>query len=729
MENRTGKHRSASALSIVGTSLFTAFSIYIIEIIFVVAFTALIYSGELSSQIPRALGFIIIGDAMLCAVVAWLSSNPAAIGVEQDAPGAMLSVIAAGIIAALPGAISRQFATVTMMIVTTTILTSILLLVLGFFKLGGLARFLPYPVIGGFLAGSGWLLVQGGVGLMADVQPGPGLFQANALRLWIPGLILGILIYFATQKIKQPYTIPALMVAASILFYAVVGMMGLSTTELRANGWLLNSYSSSTWEFALSPAVLSQVDWGLLMAQIPALIPVAIIAVVGLLLNSSGMELIIKKEINLDRELVAAGMGNMAAGLFGGLVGFQDISFSTLNHMTGGRRLIGLLAALLIGATILVGTSAVLYIPKFVFGSVLIYLGIELLMEWVYQAWFRFSRIDFSVIVIILVTLAARGVLEGVIVGLILAVFTFVVSYSRVSVIKFALTGREYHSRVTRGPDEQEILDAHGDELYIMRLEGFIFFGTANSIYERLRERVSSASKIKYCLFDFSKVIGIDSTGMLSFMRMIQWSQEQGITLVMTGLPERMQERFAREKLSAQDGMLKFLADADHGIEWCENEIIAANPGVLRLEKDIVEQIKAILTEDSVEKLVPYLQRCEYQPGEYLIREGDAADVIYFIESGQVTAQLESPGKNTVRLETINSGRTVGEIAFFLGTRRTASVVVDQPSVVYALSLEDLSRMETTDPEAANIFHRLSVILLSQRVMHLTYTVRALERS
>jgi SulP family sulfate permease len=333
------------------------------------------------------------------------------------------------------------------------------------------------------------------------------------------------------------------------------------------------------------------------------------------------------------------------------------------------------------------------------------------------------------VIVIILVTLATRGVLEGVIVGLILAVFTFVVSYSRVSVIKFALTGREYHSRVTRGPDEQEILDAHGDELYIMRLEGFVFFGTANSIYERLRERVSAAGKTRYCLFDFSKVIGIDSTGMLSFMRMMQWSQEQGIILVMTGLPDKMQERFARENESAQDGMLTFFSDADHGIEWCENGIIASHLEVLRRERDVVEQIKSILTEDRVEKLIPYLQRCEYQPGEYLIREGDAADVIYFIESGQVTAQLESPGKNPVRLETVNSGRTVGEIAFFLGTRRTASVVANRPSVVYALSLDDLSRMEVTDPEAAHIFHRLSVILLSQRVMHLTYTVRALERS
>ena len=728
MENQTGK-----LISAFGTSLFTAFFIYILEIIFVVAFTALIYSGELSSQIPRALGFIIIGDAILCAVVALLSSDPGAIAVEQDAPGAMLGVLAAGMTAALSGVVSRQFATVTMMIVTTTLLTGLLLIVLGIFKLGGLTRFLPYPVVGGFLAGSGWLLVQGGVGIMAESLGLSGLFEWSALKLWLPGFILGILIYFGARRIKKPYTIPALMLAASMLFYALAWAMDISILQLRTEGWILDPYSSTgTWEFALSPVILSQVDWGMLLDQIPTLVSVAIISVIGLLLNSSGMELIIKKDIDLNRELVTAGVGNLAAGMTGGLVGFQDISFSTLNHvMSGGRRLVGLLAALMIGSTIIVGTSAILYIPKFVLGSVLIYLGMEFLVEWVYEAWFKFSRTDFIVIVTILATLAVFGVLQGVIAGLILAVFTFVMSYSRVSVIKFAFTGREYHSRVTRAPNEQQVLMAHGDALYIMKLEGFIFFGTANGVFERLREHVKSASvnDVKYCLLDFSKVIGIDSTGMLSFARMIQWGQEQGITLVLAGLAEKMQNQFIQENSSIKGETLQFFPDADHGIEWCENEIIAANLADLRIEKDISEQLKAILKDDNVEKLIPYLHRREYQPGEYLIREGDPADFIYFIQSGQVTAQLESPGKNPVRLETIHSGRTVGEIAFFLGTRRTASVVANQNSVVYSLSMEDLERMEASDPESANLFHRLSVILLSQRVMHLTYTVRALERS
>lgn len=729
---KTNGSSTSTSLKAFGTNLFTAFFIFILEIIFVLAFTALIYSGELSSQIPRAMGFVIFGDAILCAVVAWQSSHPGFIGVEQDAPGAMLGVIAVGIITTLAGKTEMQFATVTLMIVITTLMTGIMLLGLGYFRLGGLVRFLPYPVIGGFLAGTGWLLIQGGIGIMAHSNVVLDWFQLNILILWIPGVLLGVFIYALSLKVSKPYLVPLVMIAASLIFYVSAWMAGNSISDLRTGGWLLDSYpSSSIWEFPLTLSFLSQVDWSLLVSQLPALIPISIISVIALLLNTSGMEVLIKKDLDLNRELMVAGLGNLSAGLVGGLVGFQDISFTSLNNaMTGGKRLVGLLTALLIGATLFVGTTAILFIPKFVFGSVLVFIGLQLLVDWVYEAWFKFSRIEFFVVIIILVTLVFFGVLEAVIAGLILAVLMFVVSYSQVSVIKFAFTGREFRSRVSYPLHEQQVLNAHGNKLYIIKLEGYIFFGTANAIYDNVRERVKSLQEdeLKYCLMDFSKVSGIDSTGMLSFKRMAQWSQEQDIILVFCGLPESMTNQFVRESTNYKNRVIQFQPNLDRGLEWCENEIINTYLADLRIQKEIADQINEVLKDKRADKLIPYLQRRNYRAGEYLIREGDSADFIYFIQSGQVTAQLESPGRDPVRLETMYRGRTVGEIAFYLGTQRTASVVVDRDTIVYSLSIDELNNMETTDPETASIFHRISVLLLSERVMHLTRTVRALER-
>jgi len=722
------------SLTSIGASIFTALFFCLLEIIFVISFTALIYSGDLAGHVSQAMGFVILGDAILCLIASLLSSNPGAIALEQDAPGAMLSVVAISMMAAVSGSVANQFATVTMTIILTTVATGVILLALGYFKLGGLVRFLPYPVIGGFLAGTGWFLIEGGIGLMAkDTPMGLAWFQPDIFALWIPGLALGILIHWLTLKTDKPYTIPLVMVLASLAFYAIVWGTGTSLDHLRESGWLLaSSTSNGAWKFPLRAELLSQVEWGVLLKHAPALIPIVVITVVDLLLNSSAMELVTKKDIDLNRELVAAGFGNLAAGLTGGLVGFQDVSFSTLNHsITGSKRLVGIMTAIFLFLTIFIGTSAILLIPKFVFGSVLILLGIQLVGEWVYEAWFKFSRSDFLVIILILLVVVFSGFLEGIIAGLVLALIMFAVSYSQIRVIRFTLSGSEYHSRVTRSSRQQQLLELHGDQIRILKLEGFIFFGTANGILAELRGKIAAKNTqpVEYILLDFSKVRGIDSTGMLSFARMIQWSQEAGITLVLTGLSEKTLPQFMDQVSENKDAPIKFFPDPDHGIEWCENSILSKHESEQADDGGLLAQLSSLVKNDGAEKIIPYLERREYLPGEYLMKEGDEADLMYFIESGQVTAHLGKPGENSVRLETMYGGRTVGEMGFYLGSQRTASVVADQPSVIYSLSSEALKKMESDDPESASIFHRMMVLLLSERVAHLSRTVGALERS
>src|SRR3954451_4619535 len=84
----TGKLHPAA----IANSLFSGLLFYLLEIIFVISFTALIFSGPLASQLPRALGFILLGNAILVGLTALLSSYPGSIGVAQDTPGAVLGV-------------------------------------------------------------------------------------------------------------------------------------------------------------------------------------------------------------------------------------------------------------------------------------------------------------------------------------------------------------------------------------------------------------------------------------------------------------------------------------------------------------------------------------------------------------------------------------------------------------------------------------------------------------
>jgi SulP family sulfate permease len=128
----------------------------------------------------------------------------------------------------------------------------------------------------------------------------------------------------------------------------------------------------------------------------------------------------------------------------------------------------------------------------------------------------------------------------------------------------------------------------------------------------------------------------------------------------------------------------------------------------------------------AVERLMKYLERMEFKEGEYLMREGDPPSEMYFVEAGLVTAQLESPDGQVIRLRTIRGGATVGEIGLYLGAVRTASVVAARPSAVYRLSAESLKNMREQDPEVAAHLHEWIARLLAERLTENIRTIEAL---
>lgn len=725
--------------SVLMTSLLTSGLIYILEVVFAISFTSLVYTNELADYLPLAIGFTLLGDAVLCGIVAVFSSIKGVAAVEQDVPAAILALTVTAVLAALPAATrpETKFATALIVIVLTTTAAGLFFLLLGRFKLGGLVRFLPYPVMGGFLAGTGWLMITGGLGLAVDHPLNLELFQANLVVQWLPAVLFGVVLFAAGQRARNPLIVPGLIVGGVILFYLLVGLTNTPIEQLRAQGWLLNQLPAGAgWRFPLNSEFLAQVSWPAVLNHIASVAPILIISVVALLLNINALELIVKRDVDLNRELMVTGAGNIAAGLAGGLLGYPDISFSTLNQqMTGSKRLPPLMVAVLLGLTAFVGTSFLLYIPKLVLAGVLVYIGLTLLFEWTYGAWFKFPRVDFAIILVILAVIAVRGFVEGVTVGLVAAIMLFVINYSRTSVIKHALSGDDFRSRVNRSLAQRAVLDAQGQQLYILELQGFIFFGTANGLYEQVKKRVfdSALPKARFVLLDFSRVTGLDSTGLLSFDKLWSLTKDQSMTLIFTGLTKTgiqhvsIHEQLTRGGFLEEAGTLRFFPDLDHGMEWCEDQIVAGT----RLgseEKSLADYFAGLLPVEQMSQIVHYLQRQEFAAGEYLMRQGEASDDLFFIEAGQVTTQLENPGQKPIRLETMHGGRTVGELGFYLSTPRSAAVMADEISVTYRLSRRALERMELEEPQVALAFHRLMMQLLGDRAIHLMRSVQALQR-
>jgi SulP family sulfate permease len=140
-----------------------------------------------------------------------------------------------------------------------------------------------------------------------------------------------------------------------------------------------------------------------------------------------------------------------------------------------------------------------------------------------------------------------------------------------------------------------------------------------------------------------------------------------------------------------------------------------------------------------VERIMGYLEIREVEEGYCLMRQGEASDGLYFIESGQVIAQVstdetsqdesvnsESGYGRTVRLRAMRPGSVVGEVGMYLGIPRTASVVANRPSTLYYLSLEALMKMEEKDPALASAFHQFIARLLAERLSDNSRTIQAL---
>ena len=719
--------------------LVTGGLIYVLEVVFAVSFTALVYTNELANYLPLAIGFTLLGDAVLCGLVAVFSSYRGASAIEQDVPIAILTLVITAVLGTLPAGTSSdtKFATVLLVIILTTISAGIFFVLLGYFKLGGLVRFLPYPVMGGFLAGTGWLLLTGALSLAVNVSWSVELLQPRLLLQWLPALIFGMVLLIVNQRARQPLIMPGLIVGAVVVFYLIVGALHIPIDQLRADGWLLAQFpAGSGWHFPLSGEFLAQADWSVILGHLGSVAPILIISVVAMLLNVNALELIFKRDVDLNHELMVTGTGNIAAGLVGGLLGYPDISFTTLNRqMTGGKRLVPLLTAALLALTVFIGASFLTYSPKVVLAGVIFYIGLSLLFEWTYQAWYKFPRVDFAIILTILAVVALRGFLEGVAVGVVVAIVLFVINYSRTSVVKHTLSGSDFRSRVNRSLEQRAILDEQGQQLYILELQGFIFFGTANSLYEQIKKRVLDPVLPPACfvVLDFARVTGLDSTSLLSFDKLRALTQEKGITLIFTGLANvgvqqlSLREQLARGGFLEQVGSLRFFPDLDHGIEWCEDRLVAEAQLPIAAQS-LADYFAGLLSAEQMACILPYLQRQEFEAGEYLMRQGAESADLFIIECGQVTSQIERPGQPPMRLETMRGGRTVGELGFFLNTPRTAAVMADEASIAYRLSRHALERMESEQPQAALAFHRLMLQLLGDRAIHLMRSVQALQR-
>jgi SulP family sulfate permease len=434
---------------------------------------------------------------------------------------------------------------------------------------------------------------------------------------------------------------------------------------------------------------------------------------VALLHNLSGAELVLRHDLDTNRELRDAGLVNVLAGAAGGTPAYHALNLTSLaTGMHVDARAAGLVAALVPLAAAAVGARVVDLLPRMLLGGVLVFLGLALLLEWVWDRRRSLSRVEYVVVLLILATIVWRGLLPGVMVGGVLSVVLLAISYGRIDQVRQVAFGDTHRSNVDRGPSDRAVLATMGARVQILRLHGFVFFGTASGLLERIRERLEAGTP-GFLVIDLLRVSGVDSSAVVSFAKIERLAQTHGFELLLTGASDPVRRQLERGGVVARDGVVRFEPDLDRGLERCEDVLLAA-ASIGRGSEDGEVGMPPRLTR--------YLERLELTEGTVLIRQGDRSGDVYVVESGRLAVELTTADGARVRLRSIRPGAVVGEIAMYSGVPRTAGVVADTPGVVLRLEGATLERMEADEPELAARVHRWLARTLSDR---LSDTVRA----
>src|SRR4029450_4920946 len=178
----------------------------------------------------------------------------------------------------------------------------------------------------------------------------------------------------------------------------------------------------------------------------------------------------------------------------------------------------------------------------------------------------------YGVVLAILAVIVGRGYLPGVVVGLVLAVVLFAINYGRIELVREVAFGEPYHSNVDRPPAERAALRTMGDEVQILLVNGFLFFGSANGLLELIRKRAETDPP-RFLVIDLRRVTGVDSSAVVAFVKVMHLAEATGFELVFTGASEAVRRQLARGGIVASE-VVRFEPDLDRGLQRCEEGLL-----------------------------------------------------------------------------------------------------------------------------------------------------------
>ena len=693
----------------------------VVTIAYAGSFGGLVFGGPLEPFVGRAVIAALVSSVIVLPMLAWRSSFFFSLGGPDSNPAAILAfslaAVTSEILQGTKAAPSQLVPTALMVLFFSATACGLILFALGKLGWGRYVRYIPHPVFGGFLAGTGFLLVAGSwkmlsgqaltlgnLGVLADLHP----------LAWSTVVIVAVALLVLTRMFRHFLTIPLIIVGAMVLFHGARWAWGIDLEAARQAGLLLAPLHAGDWTH-VGNFPYTEVRWDLLILHAKDFAAMTMVAVITILLNTTSLELATNVEGNADQELKALGLANILVGLSGGMVAVNSFNRSMLNLKAGANsRWSARFCALVVLGVVLLAPGLIGWMPKPVLTGLILFLGLGLLMTWVLESRLKMPLSDYLIVLAILGMVATSGMVHGVVFGLVTACISFVFTLSKSPTVRNRFSLLDRRSNVERPAQQGEILRARGSAMRGFALQGSLFFGTTSRLLDEVR---AVLSETRFVLLDFRLVHGVDGSSTVALKKLQTLCVDEGITLILSGMSTSVESLLRLGGVEAAGAKLRTFPDIDHALEWCEDQLIAAAIP----HAEVVAALAGILSAEEVTYLLAHFERVDVDQDALLIKQGESSDSMFIIEKGRVSVYLrlgegaDGEGRG-LRLRTFTLGTVVGEMGLYTGAPRTADVVADEPTRAIKLSGAQVAALEKRMPDLANKLHRFVVRSLAQRL-------------
>ena len=669
--------------------------------------------------------------------------------IQITAPKAPLTLILAAFVAPLvlsldiPDVDSRNILVVGLASLCILI-AGIIQFVFGKLRLGNLVKFVPYPVVSGFMNGIAVILILEQIGPMVGASGHISLFEVfyhptvvQPLTL-IVGLTTIIAIFMARRLIKA---VPASLIGLGVgtaLFYALKIIADPS-----ALGPVIGNFSFQWPTLDILPGafrLMGNVDLTAVFTRV--LITGFVLASIGSLeslLSAVAADNIAGTRHNSNKELIAQGVGNMANAVFSALPSAGSELHNMANYRAGGRtRRSSLLCVLLILLLVMTLAPAIGKIPLTVIAGVIVSVGLGLFDRWTFDLLQKLLRANeqrrriianLAVTMVVVVITVCINLIVAVLIGIAIASGIFVARMGK-SIIKRQYSGDQVRSKKVRSLKNNMLLEQRGKGIIVYELNGPLFFGSADNLARQIEGAINDYT---YCILDMKRVNEIDSTGAKILGQLNKKISASGKYLLISYLTDNPSFEDTLKAMGVYEmlGEDSFFPDTDVALEWAEDNVLtkslelAGASGAIQLDQmDILRDF----TTEEIHALEQRLARKQFNKGEIIFKEGDTDRNLFFLVKGLVSVRIHLPESDRYkRLITYSAGVTFGEMAFLDGSPRSADVWSDEDTETYVLPPDVFDVLQAESPQIAIKLIRNIALEMSERLRIRTNEVRALE--